>query len=771
MGGSSLGGLSSTGGTSGYGGSNAGAVAGSGASPGPGGIAGNIASSTNTTSVPTYTVSGQLSDLIDTTNGVELQLNGGSSQVVKANGTFTFATGLATGAAYKISVSKRPSSPRQFCRVVNDSGTIAQAGVTDVGVTCSRLARYNLVVDGTDKSVSTFVIDGPSGRSTYIGKITTANPPSSVAVHHAKQFAYVSYTTGGAITRFAVGDNGLLTGPTSLSALASTGPQFITVDSARSVAYVVDQNAKSIAQFAIGADGGLTTTGSPVSTGEGPTAVTLDPLGKYAYVVNKTSANVSQYSVDSSTGVLKPLPVLTLDGASKPTALALEPSGAYAYVANNGADPKISQFTVNRGTNALDPTGTTPIATQGDPKSIVVDPAGDFLYVANSTGNSVTQYVINQSNGVLSAHAPPRIAAQRAPDGLAQVTGDKYVEPYGKFVYVTSDDDALWIFGTNEWTQASNANSVAIPGNGPVTIAVDPTGAHAYVVNTTRKSISQYAINAVTGSLASFGAINPPTGALPSAIALHPSNRFAYVTNKLDKNISQYLIGEDGSLGTMTPATVSVPGDGFPVTAVVDPSGRFLYAAYNDGKVVRFIIGTDGALASTGTASVAAGGQPAALHICPSGTNLYAANSLSDSVSQYGIQSNLGGDGTLLSLNPATVQAGTVPYFVATDPSGGFVYVANSNGGSISQYEVSSSGALKTPPSVVSVGANASGCPYSIAIDPSGRYAYVVDSRETDGSVWRYPISETGARTLGTPVSAGQSITNGRSIAMAVGYK
>ena len=64
-----------------------------------------------------------------------LQDNGGDNLSVSANGSFTFATALASGAAYNVTVKTNPSG--QICSVSNGSGTIASANVTNVAVSCA----------------------------------------------------------------------------------------------------------------------------------------------------------------------------------------------------------------------------------------------------------------------------------------------------------------------------------------------------------------------------------------------------------------------------------------------------------------------------------------------------------------------------------------------------------------------------------------------------------------------------------------------------------
>ena len=100
----------------------------------------------------TYTVGGTVSGLSGT---VVLQDNGGDNLSVSANGGFTFATALAGGAAYSVTVKTNPSG--QSCSVANGSGTVASANITNVAVTCATNA-------GTSGSDDFNRADGGLGR-------------------------------------------------------------------------------------------------------------------------------------------------------------------------------------------------------------------------------------------------------------------------------------------------------------------------------------------------------------------------------------------------------------------------------------------------------------------------------------------------------------------------------------------------------------------------------------------------------------------------------
>ena len=85
----------------------------------------------------TFTIGGILYDLSanPSSSGVILQDNAADDLTLHLNGTFTFATALASGSAYDVTVSMEPTTPDQSCTVLNGTGT-ATANVTNVQVVC-----------------------------------------------------------------------------------------------------------------------------------------------------------------------------------------------------------------------------------------------------------------------------------------------------------------------------------------------------------------------------------------------------------------------------------------------------------------------------------------------------------------------------------------------------------------------------------------------------------------------------------------------------------
>jgi hypothetical protein len=94
----------------------------------------NVTSITVNCVTRTFTVGGTVTGLSG--SGLVLRNNGGNSLSVAANGSFTFTTPVASGAAYAVTVLTQPSNPAQTCTVSNGSGTVGAANVSNVAVNC-----------------------------------------------------------------------------------------------------------------------------------------------------------------------------------------------------------------------------------------------------------------------------------------------------------------------------------------------------------------------------------------------------------------------------------------------------------------------------------------------------------------------------------------------------------------------------------------------------------------------------------------------------------
>jgi len=101
----------------------------------------------------TFTIGGTVSGLI-TGRSVTLLDNGADSLTVTANGKFTFKTPVASGSAYKVTVSVQPTG--ELCTVTGGTGTVGSANVTTVAVACKATFTIGGTLSGliTGRSVT-----------------------------------------------------------------------------------------------------------------------------------------------------------------------------------------------------------------------------------------------------------------------------------------------------------------------------------------------------------------------------------------------------------------------------------------------------------------------------------------------------------------------------------------------------------------------------------------------------------------------------------------
>ncbi len=143
-------------------------------------------------SVNTYSVGGTVSGLTGT---LVLQNNGADDLSVVSSGTFTFATEVAEGGAYAVTVKTWPFL--QKCVISNGTGTISAADVTNVTVSCasgpSKLVASDSVANMDDYGDSVSV----SGNGTTV---VVGVPQATVGANAAQGAAYVYTWSGSAWT-------------------------------------------------------------------------------------------------------------------------------------------------------------------------------------------------------------------------------------------------------------------------------------------------------------------------------------------------------------------------------------------------------------------------------------------------------------------------------------------------------------------------------------------------------------------------------------------
>ena len=260
--------------------------------------------------------------------------------------------------------------------------------------------------------------------------------------------------------------------------------------------------------------------------------------------------------------------------------------------------------------------------------------------------------------------------------------------------------------------------------------------------------------------LLTAGCGSTPAPRIPPIAACTPASKpaFAYVLSDGANTISMFTVDScTGGLRPTTPPTVPTGANNFgSEEMVVDPAGRFAYVA-NLGSnasdlstISMFTIDSStGVLTPTTPATVPTGWFPQGIAIDPSGKFVYTANSDDNTVSMFTISASTG---VLTPTTPPTVAAGWSPLSVTVDPSGRFAYAANQIDNTVSMYTINSGTGVLTPmtPATVPTG----GSPFGVTVDPSGKFAYVPNAYGNN-DVSEYTVdSANGVLTPTAAVSA-----------------
>lgn len=138
----------------------------------------NIGISCNSIPATTYFIGGSVSGLTGT--GLMLSNNGGNNLSVTSNGTGNFTTKLASGATYSVTVMTQPTG--QTCTVTNGNGTVNNADVTNIGISCSSTLVPLACAAGNGAGYQGISLYTPNNLFSYQLSTTVANAPDIVTL-------------------------------------------------------------------------------------------------------------------------------------------------------------------------------------------------------------------------------------------------------------------------------------------------------------------------------------------------------------------------------------------------------------------------------------------------------------------------------------------------------------------------------------------------------------------------------------------------------------
>jgi 6-phosphogluconolactonase len=406
-----------------------------------------------------YTVSVKVTGLASP--DLVLQNNAGDDLPVAADGTFSFATPVASGAGYGVTVKTRPSA-LQACVVHDAFGTAGASGAAPVEVRCTQAgaARFAYVPNESSNTVSAFQVDA-------VGMLSTATPfitggtPEHMAVDSSGRFAYTANWGSGTVSTFTIDTStGALLPPVAVP-VPGGSPRFIALEPQGRFAYVMGNGG--ITRFLIDPATGQLGASVRFLVGGGSNSrwMGIDSASRFAYAALDNGA-VEVLAIDPASGVLSHVQSVTVTGSTWVTNVALEPSGRFAYVTTGTGASKLFAYAIDARTGMLSEIASVTTGNTG--RGLDVDPTGRFVYVSNLGDANVSAFAIDARTGVPTPvpGSPFAIAVGTAPTSVT-------VDRTGRFAYTANQvSNSVSRFDIDPATGAlANPMAVSVGGNGP----------------------------------------------------------------------------------------------------------------------------------------------------------------------------------------------------------------------------------------------------------------------------------------------------------------
>jgi hypothetical protein len=485
-----------------------------------------------------HTVGGTLSGLGSGVTVTLLDNTGGASLTLSANGSFTFAPGLASGAAYNVTVSTPPAG--QTCAVTNGSGTVDGTNVTNVSVACT-LLTYS--VGGTVSGL------GTSGTA---GLVLQDNGNDNVTVNANGNFTFPTKLTSGAGYVVSVS-----TQPAGLICSVGGGSGSISGANVTSVSVNCANDLFSIG----GTISGLA-TGDAVTLLNGSNSLPLSSNGTFAFSQNLATGTA--YAVTVSAQPTSPAQ----------TCVVASGSGTVGSAAVTGV-------TVTCTTNTYSIAGSVTGLGAGD-SLVVQDNGGDnFSVTAASPAFSFATPVASGATYTVTVLANPTTPVSQI-CVASQNTGTVAAANVTN-VTVTCTTNTFAVGGTLTGFAAGGSNSVILEDNGGDMLPLTADGTFAFATNVA--SGSAYAVT-VTGqptNPAQTCTVSSGTGTVGNnavtSVVVNCSNDYTIGGSVAglgggsvilqDPNAGTITVGQDGTFTLPTPL---VSGSTYAVTVETQPS-------------------------------------------------------------------------------------------------------------------------------------------------------------------------------------------------------
>ena len=600
----------------------------------------------------TYTIGGTLSGL-NTGTSVTLLDNGGSGLKLTANGTFTFKTALATGAAYKVTVGTQPTG--QTCTVTSGAGTVGTANVTSVVVSCENTYTIGGTLSGLNTGTSVTLLDnGGSGlkltaNGTFTFKTTLASGAAYKVTVGTQPTGEVCTVTNGTGT---VGTANVTNVAVSCATTYTIGGTVSGLNTGTSVT-LLDNGGNALK---VAANGAFTFTTRLASGAAYKVTVGTQPTGEVCTVTNGTgtvgTANVTNVAVSCATTYTIGG---TVSGLNTGTSVTLLDNGGNALkVAANGAftfTTRLVSGAAYKVTVSVQPTGETCTVTNGtgtvgsaNVTTVVVSCAAKTYTIGGTvsglnTGAAVT--LLDNGGDALTVTANGTFAFKTALASGAKYSVTVGTQPTGETCTVTNGSGTVGTANVTNVAVACKSTatftiggtisglntgaSVTLLDNGGDALTVTANG--TFTFKTALASGAKYSVTVGTQPTGETCTVTNGSGTVGTAnvtnvaVACKSTATFTIggTVSGLNTGASVTLLDNGGDAltvtanGTFTFKTALASGAKYSVTVGTQPTGETCTVTNGSGTVGTANV-TNVAVACKSTATFTIGGTVSGLN-------------------------------------------------------------------------------------------------------------------------------------------------------------
>jgi 6-phosphogluconolactonase (cycloisomerase 2 family) len=499
-----------------------------------------------TTTTGSYAVGGTVAGL---PSGAQVKLldNGADELTLSQNGAFAFATKVAAGAGYNVTVGTQPANGTCTVTANTAAGLVAASDIASVEVTC----------------VPTFAVGGTvtglaSGASLTLGGGTAA---SNRTVTADGSFTLATRLVAGAAYAVTVA-----TQPTGQTCSVDSGTGTIGAASVSNVAvtciyntqyaYVLNHGSDTITTLGIDAFTRAITPTTPAFTAQdGPQTIATDSAGTIAAVGNNLAQTLSVYRINGTTGALTALAPPVATASLHPRSVALAGSLVFVIVTDFVSDNRLLTYRIDTTASSVTLTDTRTLpAGGGFATSVDVNGQGTMVVATVAGPSTLSVFTIDHANGALTEVAGSPTVVLTNPQAAR-------FNPAGTLLLVANVfSNDVSVFGVSpSGALAEKAGSpFATGGTGPTALAIDPTGSRAYVTNSTSANVAAFTLDATSGVLTP--AVGSPfaTGVGPSSVSIDRSSALVFVSNRTAGTVSVFQSGAGAVLSQVTGSPFTV---------------------------------------------------------------------------------------------------------------------------------------------------------------------------------------------------------------------